>query len=223
MMRYEVKMTCDEIHLPTVRSWMRLHPVGFVEAYPPRQVNNVYLDTVELDCLNDHVDGIAERSKLRFRWYGQDVASVRGVLELKHRSSQVGYKEYSPIPVTFDLTTISWHDWMRALRAHAEGNVAVHLASREHPTLLNRYWREYYESSDGQVRVTVDYGQISFEQLVYRSPNLALRMPDDSPVVIECKADVQFSRRVSDVLSLFPLQAEPNSKYVRAVSEAWGG
>ena len=223
MMRYEVKMTCDEVHLPEVRSWVRLHPAGFVEAYPSRQVNNVYLDTVELDCLNDHLDGIAERSKLRFRWYGQDPSSVRGVLELKHKSSRVGYKEYSPIPVTFDLTTISWHDWMQQLRAHAEGNAAVHLALREHPTLLNSYRREYYESIDRQIRVTVDYDQASYEQLVYRSPNLVSRMPIDSLAVIELKSNVQFSRRVSDVLSSFPLQTEPNSKYVRAVAKSWGG
>jgi hypothetical protein len=221
-MRYEVKMTCDEIYLPEVRSWVQLHPAGFVKVYPPRQVNNVYLDTTELDCLNDHLDGVFERSKLRFRWYGRDPSSARGILELKHKSSLVGWKEYNPIPVSFDLTTICWHDWMQQLRAYAEGNVAVYLASRERPALLNSYVREYYESGDRQVRVTVDYEQAIYEQLGYLSPNLGFRMSVDSYVVIEVKSEVRFSRRVSDVLASFPLQTEPNSKYVRGVMASWG-
>jgi len=221
-LRYEIKMTCDEVYLPEVRAWMQLHPAGFVEAYPPRQVNNVYLDTSEMDCLNDHLDGILDRSKLRFRWYGQDPASARGALELKHKSSQVGWKEYSPIPMTFDLTAIAWHDWVQQLRTFAEGNIAACLAWRDRPTLLNHYRREYYESGDRQVRVTVDRDQAVYEQLGYTSPNLAFRTLAEGRIVIEVKSEPRFSRRVSDVLSSFPLWAEPNSKYVRGMLAPWG-
>jgi hypothetical protein len=221
-MRYEVKMTCDEIYLPEVRSWIQLHPAGFVEAYPPRQVNNVYLDTTEMDCLNDHLDGILDRSKLRFRWYGRDPSSVQGVLELKHKSSWVGWKEYSPVPVAFDLTAVSWHDWIQQLRTYAEGDIAVCLAWRDRPTLLNSYLREYFESSDRQVRVTLDHDQAIYEQLVYSSPNLTFRTLVDRCIVIEVKSEVRFSRRVSDVLSSFPLQTEPSSKYVRGMMTSWG-
>jgi hypothetical protein len=147
---------------------------------------------------------------------------VQGGLELKHKSSMVGWKGYNPIPVTFDLTTISWHDWMWQLRAHTEGNVAVYLASRERPALINSYLREYYESSDRQIRVTVDHEQAVYDQLGYLSPNLVFRVPIDSHIVIEVKSEVRFSRRVSDVLTSFPLQTEPNSKYVRGVMRSWG-
>ena len=70
--------------------------------------------------------------------------------------------------------------------------------------------------------MTVDYEQTIYEQLAHLSPNLAFPMSVDSGVVIEIKSEVQFSRRVSDVLSSFPLQTEPNSKYVRGVMTSWG-
>ena len=222
-MRYEVKMTCDEIYLPEVHSWVQVHPAGFVEAYPPRQVNSVYLDTVEVDCLHDHLDGVLERSKLRFRWYGQAPSAALGVLELKHKRDRLGWKEYNPIPVTFDLTAISWRDWMHQVRTYAEGNIALWLAWTDRPILISSYLREYYESSDGEVRITIDRDLAIFEQLTYSSPNLTYRTPIDSHVVIEVKAGAQFSRRVSDVLTSIPLYAETNSKYVGGVVASWHG
>ena len=50
--RYEVKLTCDELHLETVRSWVKLHHMGFVETYPPRYVSNLYFDTPKFGLLD---------------------------------------------------------------------------------------------------------------------------------------------------------------------------
>jgi SPX domain protein involved in polyphosphate accumulation len=114
-----------------------LHPDAFVESYPPRRVNNLYFDTFDLGSLNDHLNGVGERSKLRFRWYGDGYTAVHGILELKHRSNRLGWKSYCPIPLTFDLTTISWKDLLGYMRAFAEGEHAAVLARADRPTLLN--------------------------------------------------------------------------------------
>ncbi len=87
-LRYEVKMTCSEIHLPDARAWINLHPDLFSEAYPPRQVNSLYFDTRDLDCLNDNLIGTGQRKKLRLRWYGAGYDAVQGTLELKCKSNQ---------------------------------------------------------------------------------------------------------------------------------------
>jgi hypothetical protein len=215
--RYEIKMTCSETYLPDARSWVRLHPQGLVEAYPPRQVNNLYLDTRSADALNDVLVGAGERGKLRFRWYGIDDSAVRGVLELKSKSGQVRWKEFAPVPVTLDLTTISWDEWLRHLRAHAQGNVAAALLYADQPMLINRYMREYYETLDRQVRVTLDYDQRAYSQAYHVAPNLALLTPLREQVVIEVKAEPAHYQRVSDVLSAFPISTERNSKYVNAL------
>jgi hypothetical protein len=218
--RYEVKMTCSEMYLPDVRSWVRLHPEAFIEAYPPRQVNNLYFDTQELGGFVEHVNGASTRSKLRYRWYGEDYAAIRGTLELKHKSNQLIWKEYCPIPITFDLTAISWADFTQVLRQHAQGTMSVWLSAQDRPTLLNSYWREYYESIDHQVRITIDYAQKAYEQITHVVPNLTVRAPSEGPVVIELKADPSLHRRVSNVLSLLPMQVERNSKYVTGVQDA---
>jgi hypothetical protein len=220
--RYEYKITCDELYLPEVRSWVRLHPSAFVEAYPPRQVNSLYFDTPQADCLHDNLMGASERRKLRFRWYGPDVSAVRGVLELKCKANQLGWKRNCPIPIIFDLAGISWADLIQQMRQHAEGIVALWLSSADQPVLLTSFVREYYESIEHQIRVTVDYAQAVYEQLTYSAPNLAIKTPHRAQVVIEVKSDSGLSRRVSDVASSFPLRVGRNSKYVNGVLDSLG-
>jgi hypothetical protein len=215
--RYEVKMTCDEVHLPDVRAWVNLHPEVFVEAYPPRQVNSLYFETWDVDCLNDNLIGIGQRKKLRFRWYGDDYSNVQGALELKCKSNKLGWKERYPIPATFDLTTASWRALMQQMREQVAGSFAIWLAYLDQPTLINSYMREYYESVDHKVRVTVDYSQVAYEQITYLIPNLVIRAPIPSQIVVEVKSDARLHRRVSNALSSFPLQVERNSKYVNGV------
>ncbi|MBN1639708.1 MAG: VTC domain-containing protein [Anaerolineae bacterium] len=218
--RFEVKMTCDEMYLPDARAWVRLHPDVFGEAYPPRQVNNLYFDTPDLACLDANLVGVSDRAKLRLRWYGTDHVTVRGALELKHKVSQVGWKEICPIPDHVDLTTTSWFDLLTHLKAHATGQVGLWLAAADLPVLINSYMREYYESGDRQIRVTLDYEQVAYDQLMFPHPNLSLRAPAESRVVVEVKADSRLHRRVSEVVSSFPLQTDRNSKYVNGVMEA---
>jgi hypothetical protein len=219
-MRYEIKMTCDEIHLPDARAWINLHPDLFSEAYPPRRVNSLYFDTYDLDSLNDNLIGSGQRQKLRLRWYGADYTAVRGVLELKCKSNQLGWKEHCPIPSTLDLTTTSWRAIIQQLRAQANDLFRIWLSYTDRALLINNYWREYYESIDRQVRVTLDYDQAAFEQITYLRPNLTVKSPVPSLIVVEVKSDATLHRRVSNVLSLFPLQVARNSKYVNGVTES---
>lgn len=212
--RYEIKAVCNEIDLPQVRAWVYLHPDVFVETYPPRQVNTLYFDTYDLDCFSDHLNGATRRSKLRFRWYGQDYAAVEGALELKCKENYLGWKLHIPIPETFDLTSISWRQLIDQLQEHARDVALVYLRSRDRPALLNSYVREYYESIDGQVRVTIDHHHHVYDQLTYSAPNLAFRLPDERRVVVEVKSSAHSPRRASSVLSCFPFQVEQHSKYL---------
>ncbi len=219
-LRYEVKMTCSALFLPNVRAWVNMHPEVFIEAYPPRRVNSLYFDTYEVDCLDENLIGISERAKLRFRWYGEDCSCVRGSLELKRKENQLGWKEYFPIATSFDLTTISWSALMHHLREQVSGSFAVWISGVEQPTLITRYMREYYESRDHQVRLTIDYDLAAYEQVTHFAPNLVLKAPIPEQTVVEVKADAALHRRVSNALSSFPLQVGRNSKYVNGVLDA---
>ena len=106
------------------------------------------------------------------------------------------------------------------LRQHAQGAMGVWLSANDRPTLLNSYWREYYESIDHQVRITLDYAQVAYEQITYLAPNLTVRAPAQGLLVLEVKADPSLHRRVSNLLSLLPMQVERNSKYISGVQDA---
>jgi hypothetical protein len=220
-LRYEVKMTCSDLHLPNVRAWVNMHPEVFIEAYPPRRVNSIYFDTYDIGCLDQNLIGISERAKARFRWYGEDCSRVEGILELKRKENQLGRKELFPVPAPLDLGAISWSTFMQRLREQISGPTAVWMAGAEQPTLITRYMREYYESRDHQVRLTIDYDQIAHEQITHSAPNLEVRAPIPSLIVVEVKAEQALHRRVSNVLSSFPIQVGRNSKYVNGVLDSF--
>lgn len=212
--RYEVKLACAPERLAEVRAWVRDHPALFCETYPPRQVNNVYLDSTAGDDLGAHLSGIGRREKLRFRWYGEDHTAVRGTLELKCRSGHLGWKQQHPIPRSFDLRRISWYEWMAQVRALVEGPARIWLASVERPSLINAYRREYFEASEGQIRLTLDHPMWAYDQIMYASPNLSFAVPIERQIIVEIKASLALWRRLPEILARFPLRAARNSKYV---------
>ena len=218
--RYEVKMICEEMYLPDVRAWVNMHSEMFVEAYPLRQVNSLYFDTRQADSLNDNLIGISERSKLRFRWYGTDYSSVTGNLELKCKSNQLGWKMRYAIPFEFDLTTWTWTAFVQQVRVQVDGLFAAWLLATDQPVLINSCMREYHESIDHQVRVTVDRDVASYEQVMYAAPNLLIQAPPAHQVIVEVKCDAGLHRRLSDVLSSFPFQVTRHSKYVDGLTRS---
>jgi hypothetical protein len=215
--RYEIKLACIPECLPELRAWIQEHPALFCESYPPRQVNNIYLDSLAADNLETHLSGVGLRQKLRFRWYGEEHTAASGSLELKCRSGHLGWKRLCVIPRTFDLSRISWHEWMVQVRALADGPAQSWLASVDRPTLINAYRREYFEASEGEVRLTIDHPMLAYDQIAYASPNLLFAVPLASQIVVEIKAGLAQWRRLPDILSRFPLRATRNSKYVRGM------
>lgn len=215
-MRYEIKMEASEQELPVVRSWTRLHSAGFATAYPPRWVNSVYFDTHSLDSLNDHLEGVPTRRKLRFRWYGEDLTSARGQIEVKNKTERAGWKLIQPVTQTLDLLGCSWSDLQESLAAEAQG-VFRELLQSARPLVLVQYWREYYLSADGLIRLTLDSSIRTYDQWLSPRPNLTFRSPALHQLVIEFKCDVKDSKTLADVLAQFPLRTRRHSKFVSSL------
>ena len=220
-LRYEVKLVCDGYRLAQVRSWVRLHAAGFGVAYPPRQVNSLYLDTLHLGSLRGNLDGISGRQKLRLRWYGAGVTEIQPALELKQKRNLVGRKRRYPLPCRLDLTR-PWVEILRTVRAQAGPEWQVVLQTVDQPTLLTSYRREYYVTSDGAIRVTLDYAQAAYEQRLAPRPNLRVRLPMADTVVLEVKGGLEQAGRLEEVAGGFPVLRSRNSKYVRGLMAALG-
>ena len=215
--RYERKFSVSDLDLAEVRSILRRHPAVFIEAYPPRYVNNLYLDTPWMTHYMDNIDGSPERMKVRLRWYHELRRPVKQpVLEFKIKRGLVGWKEAYPFPA-FEIGPDLTSPGLRALlgRSALSARVKDRLAGHR-PTLVNRYRREYFVTHDGCFRVTID-GELTNFWVRPMSSALFARVEDHGVVIVELKYDHPHERQAERVASLFPFRMTRSSKYVRGV------
>ncbi len=221
--RYEVKIPCEPHHLPQIQALVRLHPAHWRVAYPPRQINNVYFDTADYQGLNGNLSGVGTRGKLRLRWYGPCLDTITEArLELKYREGAVGGKGIWPLAITLDLAYKSWPEICHSIRETADAPAASWLAQFAYPVLINHYQREYYVTTDHQVRLTVDTRLRAFGQRFSDRPNLRRPAVIADRVIIELKAptDRASYQRLTKALAYFPLRPDRHSKYVRGMLAA---
>jgi len=218
-LRYELKLLCPAHMAAQTRMWVRHHPAGLRVAYPPRRVNSIYLDTPGLSMLTANLDGLAVRSKLRLRWHGDALTVIHPHLELKHKNNLLGRKERTLLSCDLDLRG-PWTTILANVLACLEPSWRLRLGSTTQPTLLNRYWREYYVTPDGAVRVTLDTEQTAYDQRFSARPNTRCRLPIEDVVVIEIKADEIYADRVQEIANAFPVSRTRNSKYAKGMLAA---
>jgi hypothetical protein len=212
--RYEVKLVAPGRGLPLVRSWIRAHRGAFAASYPPRVVNNLYMDTHDMQWLAESVEGLSDRRKVRLRWYGEQTGTVAAVFEVKRKHDRANrklrYKIAEPLqldagatwPAIVSRSLKSLPGWMRA-------EVGADLV----PVLVNRYHREYYEDRFGKIRITIDSDQDVYDQRLSARPNFVRRAPRRDSVVIEVKGPLDHWEGIKEVANEFPVRVTRNSKY----------
>ena len=68
-------------------------PLNFREKYKTRLVNNIYFDTQQNHSLQEHLNGIKNRYKIRIRWYGDFENFLKPVLEFKIKKNKITIKK----------------------------------------------------------------------------------------------------------------------------------
>lgn len=222
--RYEIKMVGAAERLPQIRSWVRLHPSRFVRAYPARQVNSLYFDTPHLNSFEANMAGISTRQKLRLRWYGDELPLVpRPTLELKYKENLLGGKRRYRLQQDLDFAQ-TWPVLRRQMGEEVmEGDDVLYRLFRQasQPTLLNHYWREYFVTADGRVRVTLDYKIVLYDQRLGARPNYRFVSPSRDIVVVEFKTDQGEEALLQEIVTRFPLKRDRNSKYANGILAAF--
>jgi hypothetical protein len=219
--RYEIKVVGAAHDLPSISAWVRLHPLHWRVAYPPRQVNNIYFDTDDGQNLNDNLAGTGSRCKLRLRWYGSRLTSVTGAyLELKCKEGAVGWKEVWLLALDLNLAHQPWAELYPAIRRAADARANLWLAQFSRPMLINYYQRAYYVTSDCVARLTIDSKLHFYDQRFAAYPNLRSPTLLADHVVVEFKVNRQHYSRIAEALASFPLRPEHCSKYVRGMLAA---
>ena len=215
--RLELKTKAADSDITEIRAWVRTHPAGFVQAYPPRQVNSIYFDTPVLTSFAENLSGQSARRKLRLRWYGTDDRKAVCVVEAKCKRGGLGWKLTRSLPSVVDLTRIRWVDLTALIRRIVETDLDLYLGDALTPVILNRYRREYFVTMDGRVRITLDADQRLHDQRFVRGPNLHVEEPPSAEAVVEFKASKDDGDRLAGISSTFPIRLEKSSKYVDGV------
>ena len=215
--RHEVKFAAYAIQKPVLENWLRLHPAGFISAFPDRQVNNVYFDTVDYRAYAENLAGVSERSKVRFRWYGNSLAPAPGSLEVKMKRNHFGWKHRYKITAAPYAENDGWSDIRSALRRQLPMDGRLWLDQNPLPVMINRYSRQYFVTADGLIRATIDSQQKVYDQRSGDLPNFDVAAITQDTLVVEFKFSRSSRPDAVKMLETIPLRIGRHSKYMNAV------
>lgn len=212
--RYERKFAITGASLAEVEHQVRHHPALFFAEYAPRIVNNIYLDSPDLRNYQQNVDGHSHRSKLRARWYGQLCGRLpQAVLEQKSKLGYLGTKQSARLgPFEFE-PQVSARGVRRWLETSSLPENLHHEVCQAEPTLVNHYRRQYFRSSDRQVRLTID-SDLAFFRFQRHTNSFLAQVAVPSLVVLELKYSDAASEAAAAVASDLPFRMTRMSKYV---------
>ncbi len=215
--RYERKFVADGLVLAEVLALVRRHPAAFREAYPPRFVNNIYLDSHGRSDYHDNLVGVANRSKTRVRWYGPASGQIaRPVLERKLKRGLVSGKLSHALPAFFlnggALLPLLKNIFDAAQLPEGLRSYLHHLE----PSLCNRYRRYYFLSGDGRFRLTVDT-ELQFGHGRASNDLQATLNPLASTQILELKFGPSEAEQADCVTNGLPFRLARCSKYVLGI------
>ena len=214
--RHEIKFAAYSLEYGRLCHWLRMHTEGFITPYPQRQVNNVYFDNYDYRAYAENLAGVSERSKVRYRWYGDSSGPAAGSLEVKQKKNHFGWK------LRFAVGEAPWREgqgWRAVrgqLRAALPPDGRLWLDSNPLPVMLNRYRREYFCTPDGAVRATIDTRQRVYDQRYGDPLNVSRPAIMQDTLVVEFKFAREDRQRVVAMLQGFPLRIGRHSKFMNA-------
>lgn len=220
VVRQELKFVLPAHAAASFAVWLRTSPLGWRATHAERQVNNLYFDSFDADCLAEKLAGISARTKVRLRWYGEGDAPQAPTLEVKCRRNGLGWKQ------VHQLATVPppapWARWLRALRAALAPAGRAWLDEHPQPMVVNRYRRTYFSSCDGRIRATIDRDLRAFDQRTYAALQLGRGAPQPDVVVLELKFVPEDRARVTEASVHLPAVVSAFSKYELAMRAVQG-
>ena len=156
--RQERKFCIDPLYVNGINNLIRNNQYFFNPIYYPRQVNNLYFDTYDLESFWDNSAGNNEKVKFRIRWYGKLFGLIDNpVLEVKIKVNLFGYKLRFPLQRIRIDENINSDYFMHILDKEDIPENIKNYFKELRPTLLNSYNRKYFSSLImKQFRLTVD-------------------------------------------------------------------
>ncbi|MFM1872611.1 MAG: hypothetical protein RL398_2033 [Planctomycetota bacterium] len=214
-LRYEVKLVVDGADRDRVRADLLLLPTALRTIHPTRIVQSIYLDTHDGRAVDENLAGVGERTKLRFRWYGDAIVAAPGTLECKRRRDSLGGKDLLTIGAPMPLAGALGDEFVGALRAALPTTERARLDGHR-PTQWIRYRREYLGDVSGALRITIDDRITAYDQRGVARLQAVRATPLPDLCIVEAKADLADRERIEDWLQAIGFRPSRCSKYVMA-------
>ncbi|MDI6700399.1 MAG: VTC domain-containing protein [bacterium] len=215
--RYERKFVIENIDYKIIEGILYTHPAFFKEIFHKRQINNIYLDTINYKNYYDHVDGSSNRIKIRIRWYNETFGFIeKPVLELKIRNGLLGRKE------SYTLESFSVNNDLNINilnKVFNESDIPERikiLLKNYSPSLLNVYNRKYFISYDKKFRITID-SDMKFYKIRNNNNTFLSYSENYNNTILEIKYDFENEKYIKFITEFLPFRLSKNSKYVNGL------
>lgn len=165
--------------------------------YPDRKVQSLYMDYNDI-CYIDHIEGLFDRKKVRFRWYDDDYTKT--VLEYKRKTSIFCNKKKQMI----DNFSPRESDVLNLLKHKDLWEISSLL-----PSCYIFYNRSYYVIPQNKIRITID------NNLSYGSSFGLMKNLDLNSYIVEFKySDNEEINNLYTILEKLNLNLSKISKYI---------
>ncbi len=219
--RYERKAVVYGMSIHDIESVVKLHPAIFTELHSPRFINNIYLDTYSMSNYFDNIDGLSKRLKTRIRWYGDLFGVIKSpVLEFKYKRNLLGGKICFPINSFCLDSQYSLEKQHRIFMESDIPDVFVEYLKSLKFTLLNRYYRKYFESADHRFRITIDSG-MEYYKLESSGNSFSEKNVDLEICIVELKYSEEYDDFADIFFNYFPFRLTKSSKYVKGIEKIY--
>ena len=217
--RYELKLLLSQHELSHALYCAKM--AGSYTAFASKEVNNIYFDTPDFQAVKDNLSGVAQRWKVRLRWYGKITNENPAVFEIKLRNDRVGSKRKCVIEslTEEDIQTsplrVIKEKIFQALPMDEDFFRVKHALLL--PTLFDRYDRSYLLTDQG-IRITID------ENIKFRNVGLYAKTFDHEEIdynhhIMEIKFPLTRKDEASRLVSRMNLIPKRHSKYLAGLAK----
>ena len=217
-LRFERKFVYLNTSFDAILQRVLQNSFGFKEVFHQRKINNIYFDDSNYNFYTQNVEGVANRKKVRLRWYGYDTANIESpTIEVKKKIGEVGDKDSFPLRgAALNLEQSTASEVQHYLIENTQQHIGLHHSLKAlQPTLLNTYERRYFLSFCKRYRITIDFNQAFYNPNYISFERSELRLQD---IVLELKyarGDDADARQVSQQINT---RLSKNSKYVTGIN-----
>ncbi len=217
LFRYERKFILDNYILNNINDLENFLSINLIEKFEERRINSIYYDTPSFKFAFETYDGIAQRQKIRIRYYGSLDKLEFPRLEIKSKIGHVGKKEI--IELNKNELYENNFSLIQAYNSNPEKRNILYILFAIEPKVIVTYKRKYFLSSCDKYRFTLD-SDISFKKFNINSPKESLNYKFLYPFnksILELKYKREDEIDASQILMKLPARVSSFSKYLKAL------